>query len=320
VRLFARILAWTGGILALTIALAIYLLYAPEPPEPGLSARPESRTIRIGTRERRYLLYAPARPAASPALLILFHGSFGNPATIRRDTGFGFDRLADRDGFIVAYPQSYEGNWNDCRKAARYPARTLDIDDVRFFEALVSSLRREHGIDPARVFVAGYSNGGHFVFRLALERPDRIAGAAVFAASLPTDDNNGCAARGTPPPILLVDGTDDPINPYEGGKVTLFGFGNRGTVRSAGASAAWFARATGAAGPAIASVPARANGDSTWVERSEWRAGKSEVVLLTVHGGGHVIPQAAYRPRRILGGVTTAIDGPSEAWAFFRRH
>lgn len=316
---FARILAWTGGILALLISLAVYLLYAPAPPEPALSSRPELRTVRVGTQERRYLLYAPARRTATPALLVVFHGSMGSPAAIRLDTGYGFDRLADRDGFIVAYPQGHEGNWNDCRKAARYPARRLGVDDIGFFEALVSRHRVEHGIDPARVFVAGYSNGGHFVFRLALERPDRIAGGAVFAANLPTDDNNDCSARGAPPPMLLVNGTDDPINPYEGGTVTLFGFGNRGTVRSARASAAWFARAAEAAGPATARIPPGAKGDPTWVERSAWRTGESEVVLLSVHGGGHVIPQALYRPRRLLGGVTTAIDGPSEAWDFFRR-
>jgi polyhydroxybutyrate depolymerase len=42
-------------------------------------------------------------------------------------------------------------------------------------------------------------------------------------------------------------------------------------------------------------------------------------VLMAVHGGGHVVPQPVYRPRRLLGGVTSAIDGPAEAWSFFRR-
>lgn len=315
-----RILAWTGGVLALLGALLFYLLYAPAPPDPRLTGRIESGSIRVGKMERNYLLYTPARRLASPALLVMFHGSLGSPEAIRLHTGHGFDRLADREGFLVAYPGGHEGNWNDCRKAADYPARRLGIDDVGFFEALVSRLHRERGIDRARVFVAGLSNGGHFVFRLALERPDRIAGAAVFAANLPTEDNNDCRARGVPPPIMLVNGTNDPINPYEGGAVTLFGFGDRGTVQSARRSAAWFARAAGAAGPSIGRIPPRAGSDPTWVERSVWRTGRREVVLLSVHGGGHVVPQSGWRPPRLLGGVTTAIDGPSEAWAFFRRN
>ena len=317
-RRAGRILVWGAGTLALLLAIAAYLLYAPAPPEPELSARPQAGTIRVGDRDRSYMVYAPARRANSPPLVVVFHGSMGSPAAIRMETGYGFDRLADREGFVVAYPQGFEGNWNDCRKAADYPARRLRVDDAGFFDALVARLRSEHGVDPARVFVTGLSNGGHFVFRLALERPQAIAGAAVFGANLPTADNNDCTASGPPPPVMLVNGTGDPINPHEGGIVTLFGFGNRGTVLSARQSAAYFAGAgstpvTKRIGPLIA-------GDPTWVEQSVWRRpGRSEIVLMSVHGGGHVVPQPVYRPRRLLGRATSAIDGPEEAWRFFRR-
>jgi polyhydroxybutyrate depolymerase len=313
-------LLWAVGILALLLGLAVYLLYAPAPAEPALSAQPRTGTIRVGNRERSYLVYAPARRTGSPPLLVVFHGSMGSPATIRVETGYGFDRLADREGLVVAYPQGFEGHWNDCRKAADYPARRLGIDDVGFFEALVTRLRREHKVDPARIFVAGLSNGGHFVFRLALERPHKIAGAAVFGANLPTPDNNDCRVNGPPPPIMLVNGTDDPINPHQGGIVTLFGFGNRGTVLSAEQSAGFFAGPGHADRPVADRIEPKEAGDPTWVERSVWRTpGRSEVVLMSVHGGGHVVPQPAYRPRRLLGRATTAIDGPEEAWRFFRR-
>ncbi len=250
-RKAVRILLWLGGGVALLLALAFHLLYAPAPPEPALSARPGPGTIRVGGRDRGYLLYAPARRLAAPPLLVVFHGSMGSPGTIRIETGYGFDRLADRDGFVLAYPQGHDGNWNDCRRTADFSARRLGVDDVAFFDALVARLVRELGVDPARVYVVGLSNGGHFVYRLALERPDRIAGAAVFAASLPTRDNSICAARGRPPPIMIVNGTSDPISPYDGGTVTMFGFGNRGTVLSAWESAATLARAGGTAGPPV---------------------------------------------------------------------
>jgi polyhydroxybutyrate depolymerase len=309
---------WMGGGAALLLALAVYLLYAPAPREPELSALPRTGSIKVGRLDRRYLLFAPALREAAPPLLVVFHGSMGSSAAIRVETGFEFDRLADRDGFVVAYPQGFEGHWNDCRKAADYSARRLGVDDIGFFEALIARLQGELGVDPRRVFVVGLSNGGHFVYRLALERPERIAGAAIFAANLPTADNNGCAPSGSPPPIMIVNGTNDPINPFEGGVVTLFGFGNRGTVLSARQSAAWFAGAGGT--PGSARLPARAPADGSWVERSIWRTpGRSEVVLMAVHGGGHVVPQPVYRPRRLLGGVTSAIDGPAEAWSFFRR-
>lgn len=315
-RRAARVLLGLGGGAALLLFLAFYLLYAPAPPAPELSARPVPGSIKVGALERRYLLYAPRRRTAAPALLILFHGRMGSPATIRAETGYGFDLLADRDGFVVAYPQGVEGRWNDCRRAGDDPARR-GIDDLAFFEALVERLRGELGVDPARVFVAGVSNGGQLVYRLALERPQAIAGAAVFAAGLPARGNNLCTRRGPPPPMMIVNGTSDPINPYEGGTASLFGFVDLGTILSTPESARYFAGAGPA--PAIVRIPPKARGDRTWVERSVWRRGGGrEVVLLAVHGGGHVVPQAAYRPRRLLGRTTSAIDGPTEVWAFFK--
>jgi polyhydroxybutyrate depolymerase len=244
----------------------------------------------------------------------------GSPGAMRVASGYGFDRLADRHGFVVAYPQGHDGNWNDCRRGADYEARRLNVDDVGFFEALVGRLQRDLGIDPARVFVVGLSSGGHFVFRLAFERPERVAAAAVFAANLPTQDNNDCAARGRPPPIMLVNGTADPINPFEGGAVTLFGFGNRGTVISARRSAEYFARRRGLTESSTTSLASSSSSDL--VDRIQWARPEqdSEVLLLAVHGGGHVLPQPAYRPPRLLGPVTEIVDGPDWVWRFFTEH
>jgi hypothetical protein len=68
----------------------------------------------------------------------------------------------DEHGFVVVYPDGYERNWNDCRKAAAYPARKLRIDDAGLVFALVERLQSAIGADPARVFAIGYSNeSGH---------------------------------------------------------------------------------------------------------------------------------------------------------------
>ncbi len=314
-----RILAWLAAAAGLLLALAAYLLYAPAPPEPALSAAAQRGTLNVGGRERSYLVFAPARRPAAPALVVAFHGSMGSPGAMRVASGYGFDRLADRHGFILAFPQGHAGNWIDCRRTADYEARRLNINDVGFFDALVARMRRDFQVDPARVYVVGLSSGGHFVFRLAFERPERIAAAAVFAANLPTPDNNVCAARGRPPPVMLVNGTADPLNPYEGGTVTLFGFGSRGTVLSARASAEYFARARGAAGPVTVRIGLSSRSDPTSVEGAEWRSESgAEVALLAVRGGGHVLPQPVYRPPRLLGRATRAIDGPAAAWDFFR--
>lgn len=319
-KIIGRILIGVALLLAVLGGVGVFLIYTPTPAEPVLRGEFEDRSLRVGDLERSFVIYSPARVPPKPALLVVFHGSMGSPGDIRIQSGFEFDRLAEANGFVVAYPQGYEGYWNDCRTTADYSARRLAIDDVGFFEALIADLEATHGIDPDRVYVVGASAGGHMVYRLALERPQRVAGAAVFAASLPTPENSDCLqADGGPPPIMIVNGTGDPINPYQGGDVTLFGMDSRGAVQSTSETAAFFARARGSRGPQVDTLGSGGVFRAGPVERTVWRGpnGRPDVVLLSVIGGGHVIPQPVYRSRPLLGRSTRAINGPSEAWRFF---
>ncbi len=299
-------------------ALDMYVEYQVKPDAPALSAAVQSGVVSVGTMERRYTAFVPAGlPKGSP-LLLVFHGSASNGEEMRMFTGYGFDRLADRMGFAVAYPTGFEGNWNDCRKAIAFPARTSNIDDKSFVRALIERFRRSDGIDPRRVFAVGFSNGGHFAYRLALEMPEEIAGVAAVAASLPTDDNNICEIKAKPVPVLIMNGTGDPINPFVGGEVTLYGLGSRGTVRSAAETAAFFARRNGIDGePVSLQLPRLEPRDPTSVERWSWGSDRPRVLLFSIEKGGHVIPQPNYRAPRMMGRTSHAIDGPEEIWKFF---
>lgn len=255
--------------------------------------------------ERTCTTFVPARLVESPALLLVLHGSHGDAEQIRRYTGHEFERLAEEHGFIVVYPEGYRGYWNDARRKGGYAAKRLDIDDVAFLRAIVTRYRREHHV--ARVFAVGYSNGGYMCIRLALEAADAIDAIATFGANVPTDDNCVSPALAHPMPAMLVNGTHDPITPYEGGRVTIFGFGDRGTVRSALASAEYFAE--------------RLGGDVTVDEigdRRQWTSPNGDRVLLyTVHGGGHVIPQPRYRFARFVGHTEMRFNAPAACWDFF---
>jgi polyhydroxybutyrate depolymerase len=320
-RLMRRILAGLGVLLLVLAGAFGYFLYAPSPAVPRLGASIQRDSVRVGGRMRSYAFYVPARVAPNPPLVLALHGSMGSPEQMRQATGYGFERLADRHGFVVIYPQGYEGHWNDCRKKAPFSARRLGIDDVGFMRALVARFRSAHGADPSRVFAVGLSNGGHLGYRLALEAPGLVRAVAAIGANLPTPDNTECAPVAGAASVLIMNGTDDPINPYEGGKVTLFGFGDRGTVLSARRSAEHFARRSGIAGAPVTEPIAQPRGSGpTSAERTTWPStGGAEVVLVTIHGGGHTIPQPHARSRRLLGRTHRALDGPAEIWGFFAR-
>lgn len=281
--------------------------------KPALSAVLQSDTIQVGALNRSYSFYVPQNLPANAPLVFVLHGSMQTAQEIRVSTGYGFERLADENGFVVVYPNGYGRHWNDCRKEASYSARAKSVDDKSFFLALIKHFYSNSGIDRTRVFAMGYSNGGHMAYRLAYELPDHVAAIAAVAANLPADENCDCERSGKPIAVMILNGTADPINPYNGGHVTLFGFGNRGKVISAHASAEYFAQLDGQSNmPDISRVKS--------VEKADWHdAGKPEVLLETVHGGGHVVPQSSYRAPLYLGKTTHDIDGPREIWDFFAR-
>jgi polyhydroxybutyrate depolymerase len=312
---------WLIAVTILLAALAgagIFFAYAPSlPPPADLKGTLQNDSVRGADRTRMVQRYVPAALPSGAPLLIVLHGSTQDALAIRQFSGYEFERLADIHKFVVAYPNGYEGNWNDCRRAASYPARALDIDDTAFTIALVEQAMARHGINPARVYVIGYSNGGHLAFRLALEMPQRFAGLAAIAANLPTDDNSICRSTGVAVPFAIVNGTLDPINPYAGGRVTLFGFGNRGTVLSSPASAARFAGVFREAREKDVGV---IGGAYPGVEQRAWEVGgEPRVVLYSVIGGGHVIPQPHYRAPRMLGRTVPEFNAPEALWRFFMR-
>ncbi|MDN6855576.1 alpha/beta fold hydrolase [Pseudomonas sp. CAN2814] len=283
---------------------------------PVLTGSSEDASVRQGARRRSYVLYVPQKLAERPALLVVLHSSQSNGERMRRDSGYRFDALADRDGFLVLYPDGFEGHWNDCRRAASYSARQQNIDDVAFLSGMIGRLQRERGVDPARVFVTGYSNGGQMALRMAAEAPDAVKGVAAVAASLPSADNDACQPAQQARAALLMNGTQDSINPYAGGRVTLFGFGDRGAVLSAEDSALALARRNGQSG--APEVDRLTDPGPVWTQRQRWSAaGGPPVELVTVHGGGHLISQPDYRPPRMLGQADPQLDGPAEIWRFF---
>jgi polyhydroxybutyrate depolymerase len=295
-----------------------YLRLDPMVP-PALPGIAQSGTLEHDGLRRSWLAYVPAARAERPALVLVLHGSRGSGERIRELTRYGFDVLAERYGFIAVYPDGYQAHWNDCRGGADYAANTEDIDDVGFLGALVQRMAGEQGIDTTRVFATGLSNGGQMAYRLGLEAPELVAGIAAMAASLPVPDNLDCTPSGRAVAALVMNGTDDPVNPYAGGVVEIFGNTSRGRVLSSVDTAAYWAGLAGYSGDGEHHAwPPRTADDPTRVESIDWSSpGKPPVSLVTVIGGGHTVPNPVFNLPGILGPTSHQIDGPEVIWAFF---
>lgn len=246
--------------------------------------------------ERTWNVYTPdAGPSDGPMPVVLVvHGTGDTGDGIRSGIGPDLEREAEEHGFIVAYIDGHDNNWNECRVAGDWPAKEKDLDDVRLMRHVVDGIHHDLGhdtVDVSRTFAIGFSSGGHMVQRLAYEAPDLVSGIASVNANVPVDDNNACTDSGEPVPVIFIQSREDPMNPFDGGEVVV-GAGifaeSRGEVRSAQASAEWFAERNGVS--AEVSDPVR-DGDA---EITTWD-GEFPVRLISVDHSGHSFPTTTGR-------------------------
>lgn len=313
---------WLAAILLLLVAAIFVSLRSTRPPEPRLAGRVERGALVHGGRTRTWFAYVPPAVDAHPAVVLVLHGSMGSGAQARREYGFDFDRLAEQQHFLAVYPQGYDGHWNDARVGGNFAAKREHVDDVGFLHALVDRLVAEHGADRTRVYVTGVSNGGQMTLRLALETPEFARAYAPVVASLPVRENLAITPKNEAVSILFMNGTADPMNPWKGGEVSLYGvWGNRGNVLSADATVLYFRQlARLGDAPVRTQLPDVDPDDGSDAERLDWRApGHRAVTLVRIDGGGHEVPNpAAYGPR-LLGHNNRDFHAADEIWTFFQQ-
>lgn len=319
-RRFLKALAILVAVVMLA-AIAAWWWYLRADPmvPPALPGAAEAGSMVYDGHARSWLAYVPAAKPPAPALVLVMHGSRGTGEQMRALTRYRFDELAERHGFIAVYPEGYQQHWNDCRGGANYAANLENIDDVGFLRALVQRMVDEQGVDPSRVYATGLSNGGQMAYRLGLEAPELVAGIAAVAASLPVAGNLDCEPSGEAVAAMVMNGTADPVNPYDGGVVEIFGDASRGPVLSSVATATYWAGLAGYSSEGVHTIwPRQDSADGTSVESLDWSAaGRAPVRLVTIVGGGHTVPHPLYDLPRILGPTSHQLDGPEAIWEFF---
>lgn len=256
---------------------------------------------------RSFELVVPPQPAAHPALVVVLHGGGSSAAAMRRYVHF---EDASRDAALVAYPRGIRRHWNDARGG--YPGP----DDVAFLRALIVKVQARYRTDPARVDLAGISNGGVMALTAACRGLD-VAAVAAVSANLPPSSQRACKPA-HPVSVILVDGTADPIIPYDGGMVKAAGAPHV-LVLSAQQTAAVFRRAD-RCNALVETTRTRTAPDGTWTQFQRWAgcAAGTSVVLASVHGGGHAWPgYRQYLPAFFIGTASRSFDGDAVIWRFF---
>ena len=137
-----------------------------------------------GSRTRRYRVHVPRsnmgrRPRP---LVVVLHGCRQDNNDIESISGF--NQLADRYGFIVAYPfvTSYRGIrfvncwgwWFD----REIHAGAGEVEDLW---QIVEEIKLHYPVDPRRIHVTGLSSGAGMIVAMMVAHADKIASGAAIA-------------------------------------------------------------------------------------------------------------------------------------------
>jgi len=208
-------------------------------------------------------------------LVVALHFATGDGRQMEKATGLTAE--ARRAGFDAAYPTATASNgfWQP--------------SDLPKLQQTIAAIERTACIDPARVYLLGWSNGGGMAALGACRLADTVAAVALFA---PAVGFAGRCAPSRPPSVLEVHGTADPIVAYAGGRAFI---------------GAWARRDGCAAKPTSTRVGSRAT-------RLRWRGcrGGAAVEHLRLSRGRHI---ELFSDLRAAG-----INPDAAAWRFLSAH
>lgn len=307
--------------LAFLLLLPACLPTLPDAGVPSSGSYRVNTPIRFNLLQRDFLLHVPPGYHGDKPLpmLLVMHGAFSTAVQTERETGFS--ALADREGFLVAYPEGiglfgFLQHWNAGHCCGK--AEADGVDDVAFVDAVIAEVRRRLSVDPQRIYMAGMSNGGMFTYRFAAERTTTLAAAAVVSGAIGSRQEGAGVSWQMPAPdaalsLIVFHGLADEHIPAAGGKSPFKG-GDR-VYASVAQAAAFWSTANGCRGEPE-EIPWRGGQRQQWLDCTE--GGTVEVNLLT--DWGHQWPAPFFSGGLAEGHPLRGFDASAQIWEFLRRH
>jgi len=277
------------------------------------SAQPQQKKeqIIIDGISRQFVTYIPSITDISYKMpvIVSLHGRLGTGEGMM---GFAdFRPIAQEEKFIIVCPNGINRSWNDGRPT---PAQKKEINDVKFIDQLITYILNTYHGDASRVYVTGMSNGGFMSSRLACELNSRIAAVAVVGASM---DKDMAYHPNKPIPIMYIQGTKDPLVPFEGGTMKGAGgeiYGHEDILKL------WADTDHCNNAPVITNLPLIVH-DGTSIIKEEYNnpATGINVIGYTVTYGGHTWPGGTqYLPKFLIGTLSHNMNACQVIWDFFK--
>jgi poly(3-hydroxybutyrate) depolymerase len=160
--------------------------------------------LSVDGQSRRAIVFAPAdrKQGVELPLVLAFHGTGQSAEAMAESSGLRSWAASGRA--VVVFAEARRGMWMTVGVGSEeFP----ETNDTRFVRELIDQLATEDGVNPARIYAVGMSNGATFAEMLGLTMPDRFAAVAGFAGGLP--GKYAVAKANRPLPVLLLVGDRD---------------------------------------------------------------------------------------------------------------
>ncbi|MDB5257061.1 MAG: putative esterase [Chitinophagaceae bacterium] len=275
------------------------------------------RKIPIDQLQREYLIHLPPGYSSTGIYPVIFalHGGGGNyentPALYNLNT------VADKYNFIVVYPNAINKSW--CMKGVGGMANEQDIDDVKFISVLMDTLVRNYHADSASFFCTGLSRGGIFSFFLVSKLSGRFKAIAPVCASIPLSIADTYTFY--PTSVLLINGTDDPLLPFDGGHGSISRSKRNEENHFISTHDLVHKIKTLNTCPEISiahPLPNHEKGDKCTAVKTTYQCSGTRFVFIKVNNGGHTWPGGQqYLSKDIIGKVCQDFKAEEEIVNFF---
>ncbi|MDR3418034.1 MAG: PHB depolymerase family esterase [Nevskia sp.] len=260
------------------------------------------RTIQQGQTTRKVLYLHPTQAAGSGKVPVIYLLTYLNGVSADMADLTGVAALVRDYGIWVILPQSANGSWA--------PGIIGGPSDVPFLSSLIAGDLASYPLDPAHVYMAGYSDGATMTESFACAHAEQVAAIGIVGMTESSFNIPPCKPT-HPVSVVFADGTDDHETAYNGGLLT----------QSFAATQKFWAALDDCTAPPQTTTPAPAVNDGTSIRLDAYTgcAGGSGMNFYTVNGGGHTWPGTlSYSP--VLGVDSRNLNATAAFWQFFQSH
>jgi polyhydroxybutyrate depolymerase len=279
------------------------------------------KTITVDNIKREYAIHLPPSFSTAKKLPVIF-GLHGGGGTYKNTIPqYGLNDLADKNNFIIVYPNAINKAWNMPGISSRIKKLDTSVNDVHFISVLLDTLIANYKADAKHVFTTGISRGAMFSFYLACNLSERITAIAPVCGSISKTVAADYIFK-HPTPVLMINGTNDPLVSYNGG----IGKMNKGNEENEDADMmptelllVKILQLNNCNNKATTTnIPDVDTKDGCTAVDNVYNCGNIQVEFIKVIGGGHTWPGGKqYLPKFIVGNLCKDFSAAEKIFAFF---